>query len=50
MQEQAQKIQAVINTMQELMIPATAENMGKLLSCLQILVQVKEKLEENTAE
>ena len=44
MNEDVNKIQAVINTLQSLNIPATMENMGKLMGCIQILDEVKNDL------
>ena len=44
MNEDANKIQAVINTLQSLNIPATVDNMGKLLGCVQVLDEVKNNL------
>lgn len=41
MKEQANKIQAVINTLQGLNITATAENLDKLLGSLQVLAEVR---------
>ena len=51
MNENAQKIQAVINTLQELEIKAKNDTMFNLLSCLQVLAEVRDSLndkKENT--
>ena len=44
MSEDVNKIQAVINTLQSLNIPATMDNMGKLMGCVQVLEEVKNNL------
>lgn len=40
----ANKIQAVINTLESLNIPATYDNMNKLLGCLQALAEVRDAI------
>ena len=44
MNEQATKVQAVINTLESLNIPATYDNMNKLLGCLQALAEVRDAI------
>lgn len=44
MNELANKIQAVINTLADLDIKSTYENMNKLLGCQGVLVEVREEL------
>lgn len=44
MNELANKIQAVMNTLQSLNIPATMENMSKLIGCQQVLEEVRNEL------
>lgn len=44
MKEQATKVQAVINTLESLNIPATYDNMNKLLGCLQVLAEVRDAI------
>ena len=46
MEEQANKIQAVINTLQDLDIKPSYGNMDKMLGCLQTLVQIRDSLKE----
>lgn len=50
MEEQANKIQAVINTLQELDMKPSYTNMDKMLGCLQTLVQVRDSLKEVEAD
>lgn len=44
--EQANLIQAVINTLGSLDIKSTYDNMDKLLGCMQMLAKVRDKLNE----
>ena len=42
--EQANMIQAVINTLEGLDIKSTYENMDKLLGCMQMLAKIRDEL------
>ena len=44
MKEQADKIQAVINTLEELDIKSTYDNMNKILGCMQMLAGIRDDL------
>ena len=44
MEKEANEIQAVINTLTELDIKSTYHNMDKLLGCMQLLAQVRDKI------
>jgi len=44
MKEQADKIQAVINTLEGLDIKSTYENMNKILGCMQVLAGIRDEL------
>ena len=46
----ASKIQAIMNTLQELNIPATVDNMSKLLGCQQLLAEVRDELNRKGEE
>jgi len=46
MEEQANKIQAVINTLQTMQIGAKAETMELLLACYHALAEVRDALKE----
>lgn len=46
MKEAASKIQAIINTLEELEIKATHSNMDKLLGCMQVLAEIRDELME----
>ena len=50
MNEQANTIQAVINTLQSLNLPATVDNMSKLLGCVQVLTEVMNALNVQATE
>lgn len=50
MNEYVNSINAVINTLQTLTIPATEDNMGRLLGCLQLLNTLKGELEGKDAD
>ena len=45
-----EKIQAVINTLGELMIPATFDNVNRVLGMYQTLIEVRDKPEEEAVE
>ena len=45
MTEQANRIQMVINTLQDLDIKSTFDNMNKLLGCQQTLADVRDELQ-----
>lgn len=47
MNEQANKIQAVIATLEQLNIPATYDNLNRLLGCLQVLKDLLREVSEN---
>ena len=47
MTEQANKIQLVINTLETLSIPATYDNLNKLLGCMQVLRDVMKEVGES---
>lgn len=40
-----EKIQLVIDTLQQINIPATYENMNHLMACLQLLCQIRDSEE-----
>ena len=42
-------IQKVINTLEELTIKSTFDNMNKLLGCLQVLADVRNQLQQQEA-
>lgn len=44
MKEIANKIQAVLNTLEQLNIPATYDNARKLAGCYQVLIDVRNEL------
>ena len=44
-----EKIQAAINTLQEIMIPATFDNCNKMLGVYQTLIEVRESKPEEKA-
>ena len=46
----ASKIQAIMNTLQELNIPATVDNMSKLLGCQQTLADVRDEMQRMQQE
>ena len=50
MSDHANKINAVINTLQAMTIPSTEDNLTKMLGCLQVLTEVKEALEGESNE
>ena len=41
-----EKIQAVINTLQEVMIPATFDNVNRILGIYQTLIEIRDKKPE----
>ena len=45
-----EKIQAVINTLAEIMIPATYDNVNRMLGVYQTLIEVRDKPEEKAVE
>lgn len=44
MKEQAEKIQAVINTLETLDIKSTFDNTNKMLGCFQVLAEVRDAI------
>lgn len=48
MEGTAKKIQAVINTLQKIMFPATYENMNNMMGVLQALAAVRDEVENMT--
>lgn len=44
MKDQANKIQAVMNTLEELDIKATEANMSRLICCRKVLQEVRDEL------
>jgi len=44
-----EKIQAVLNTLQEIMIPATFDNCNKMLGIYQALIEVRDSKPEEKA-
>jgi len=44
MNEQAEKIQIVINTLQDLDIKSTFDNMNHLLACMKMLAEIRDEL------
>lgn len=44
MKEFAEKIQAVINTLEGLDIKSTYDNMNKILGCMQVLAGIRDEL------
>ena len=44
-----EKIQAVINTLQEIMIPATYDNVNRMLGVYQALIEVRDSKPEEKA-
>lgn len=49
MNELAEKIQIVINTLEALHMPSTFENVNHLLGCYQLLIGVRDALAETPA-
>ena len=45
----AEKIQAVINTLEQLMIPATYDNVNRMLGVYQALIEVRDSKPEEKA-
>ena len=45
-----EKIQAVINTLEYVMIPATFDNVNRMLGVYQTLIEVRDKPEEKAVE
>ena len=45
----AEKIQAVINTLEQLMIPATYDNVNRMLGVYQTLLEVRDSKPEEKA-
>ena len=50
MNELANKVNAVLNTLQELDIKPTYENMNKLFGCFHVLADVRDELKKNGTE
>ena len=50
MNTNANKIQAVINTLQTMEIKAKSETMGLLMGCLQVLAEVRDDLNKPAEE
>jgi hypothetical protein len=50
MNEQATKIQIVINTLETMTIPATFDNTNKLLGVYQLLHQLRDELKEGETD
>lgn len=45
-----ENINSLITTLQTIQMPATADNMSRMLGCLQVLTQMKEELEGKNAD
>lgn len=50
MKEMAQDINNIIGTLESLNIPATFDNMNKLLGCLQLLAKIRDNLSRGENE
>ena len=48
MEGTARKIQAVINTLQKIVLPATYENMNNMMGVLQALAAIRDEVENMT--
>lgn len=46
MEEMANKIQAVINTLSDLDIKSTYENMDRLLGCMRVLAVIRDEVKK----
>ena len=45
-----EKIQAVINTLEQMMIPATFDNVNRMLGVYQTLIEVRDKKQNEVSE